>query len=222
MRLYCVRNERDPEVGGEVAFFQTCSMRLNHPNDELGSGLLLCLPQVVVHEMDSASPMMPPAVWADATKFHRWKQEHLKQRRTGGTSVDKSVLGELNNSVCGSPDEYVPQFPEVVSRSPIPLRRNSSRDNSIDSGVANRGSSRDGFAQSSYQQQTEKMGAKRSPAQMRQDEEQEMISLFLHDRNLEVIAIVEGTDAATGEYRVSSPNRLLDCLCMTLILLVLL
>jgi hypothetical protein len=38
-------------------------MRLNHPNDELGSMLLLLLPQLVVHEIDAASPLMPPPYW---------------------------------------------------------------------------------------------------------------------------------------------------------------
>lgn len=34
-------------------YMQTSSMRLNHPNDELGSMLLLMTPQVVVHEIDA-------------------------------------------------------------------------------------------------------------------------------------------------------------------------
>jgi len=33
-------------------FKQSCTMRLNHPNDELGSMLLLMTPQMVVHELD--------------------------------------------------------------------------------------------------------------------------------------------------------------------------
>lgn len=44
-------------------YIQTCSMRLNHPNDELGGMLLLMMPQVVVHELDSTSPLMPPPIW---------------------------------------------------------------------------------------------------------------------------------------------------------------
>lgn len=44
-------------------FVQSCTMRLNHPNDELGAMLLLMLPQVVVHELDVASPLMPPPLW---------------------------------------------------------------------------------------------------------------------------------------------------------------
>lgn len=35
------------------SYMQTCAMRLNHPNDELGGMLLLMTPQVVVHEIDA-------------------------------------------------------------------------------------------------------------------------------------------------------------------------
>jgi hypothetical protein len=35
------------------SYMQTCGMRLNHPNDELGGMLLLMTPQVVVHEVDA-------------------------------------------------------------------------------------------------------------------------------------------------------------------------
>ena len=34
------------------SYMQTCSMRLNHPNDALGGMLLLMTPQVIVHELD--------------------------------------------------------------------------------------------------------------------------------------------------------------------------
>jgi hypothetical protein len=74
VRLYLVKRENDSHASkgksrtnessqGTESFIQTCSMRLNHPNDELGSMLLLMMPQVVVHELDSSSPLMPPPVW---------------------------------------------------------------------------------------------------------------------------------------------------------------
>jgi len=40
--------------------FQTRSMRLQHPDDELGGMLLLALPQLVVHRIDAWSPLCPP------------------------------------------------------------------------------------------------------------------------------------------------------------------
>ena len=55
--------------------FQTCKMRLNYPNDELGGMLIMCLPQVVVHEIDIWSPLMPPPTWRsckDPNKVYKW------------------------------------------------------------------------------------------------------------------------------------------------------
>ena len=46
--------------------FQTCTMRLIHPNDSTGSQLLPVLPQIVVHEIDTWSPLLPPPVWMSA------------------------------------------------------------------------------------------------------------------------------------------------------------
>jgi hypothetical protein len=36
---------------------QSFVMRLNHPNDDLGSRILLNVPQVIVHAMDAHSPL---------------------------------------------------------------------------------------------------------------------------------------------------------------------
>lgn len=55
IRLYSVRHA---ETGSGIAF-QTRAMRLQHPDDELGAMLLLALPQVVVHRIDSSSPFWP-------------------------------------------------------------------------------------------------------------------------------------------------------------------
>ena len=48
-------------------YVQCCTMRLSHPNDELGGMLLLMTPQVVVHEIDAYSPLMPPPMWLPNT-----------------------------------------------------------------------------------------------------------------------------------------------------------
>lgn len=65
VRLYTVKYEPLPlEMGaypgskaaGPICC-QTYAMRLAHPNDDLGSKLLLSTPQVVVHEVDGHSPM---------------------------------------------------------------------------------------------------------------------------------------------------------------------
>lgn len=63
VRLYIVRKEVDRSGEYPHPYLHTSSMRLNHPNDELGSMLLLMVPQIVVHELDISSPLMPPPVW---------------------------------------------------------------------------------------------------------------------------------------------------------------
>ena len=57
-------NEHD--VGNNIqgmTYYQTCPLRISQPNDERGAMLLLCLPQVVVHELNECSPLMPPKTW---------------------------------------------------------------------------------------------------------------------------------------------------------------
>ena len=65
---------------GSVTHFQTCKMRLNFPNDELGGLLILCLPQMIVHEVDAWSPLMPPPIWRSLTdgKIHKWAPSFCK------------------------------------------------------------------------------------------------------------------------------------------------
>ncbi len=107
-----------------VHFIQTCSLRLNHPNDELGGMLLLMLPQVVVHEIDDQSPLMPPSQW-----FANLDDQEVNWR--------------------------------------------------------------------SATHRTASPGAEEGGA-ARYEEEKAMVSHFLQDRQVEIIAVVEGTDATTG------------------------
>lgn len=55
VRLYCVQHS---DTGSGVAF-QLRTMRLQHPDDELGGTLLLALPQLIVHRIDQWSPLCP-------------------------------------------------------------------------------------------------------------------------------------------------------------------
>ncbi|CAN0248728.1 unnamed protein product, partial [Scytosiphon promiscuus] len=56
----------------DQVFFQSHSMRLQHPDDELGGNLLLVLPQTVVHRIDAWSPMMPPPRWNSSHGPVQW------------------------------------------------------------------------------------------------------------------------------------------------------
>mmetsp|Transcript_11599 Transcript_11599/g.27902 ORF Transcript_11599/g.27902 Transcript_11599/m.27902 type:complete len:464 (+) Transcript_11599:150-1541(+) len=88
VRCYCVKHERLPmsastntaiQCDSDVAtnenptsaainttHFVSRQMKLKHPDEEYGSHLWMGLPQVIVHRMDSQSPLVPPSpTWYD-------------------------------------------------------------------------------------------------------------------------------------------------------------
>ena len=177
VRLYLIRHNRDPVVRGQVSFFQTCAMRLNHPNDELGGMLLLCLPQLVVHEIDLWSPLYPPPLWASEGELHRWvppahrnliDQENGGKTTEGGLRDSSTDRGPRQGELCGTE-----AFPAVKART-------------------NEGPSHSPFRSQRPPPPPEPLAgdAKR--------EEKRMVQAFMQDRRIEVVAIVEGTDATTG------------------------
>jgi potassium inwardly-rectifying channel subfamily J len=65
VRCYAIKHDvnragdgTDPCVDPPI-FFQTCNMRLNHPDDEVSGSLFLALPATVVHHIDTSSPLVP-------------------------------------------------------------------------------------------------------------------------------------------------------------------
>ena len=59
-------DSKDPPI-----FFQTCYMRLTHPDDEINADLFLALPANVVHTIDTSSPLCPPELRSRRTGFPR-------------------------------------------------------------------------------------------------------------------------------------------------------
>jgi len=66
VRCYAVNSESD---GLSKALFQTRHMRLQNPNDDLGSVLFLSIPSNVVHAIDNWSPLMPPELEREHWEF---------------------------------------------------------------------------------------------------------------------------------------------------------
>lgn len=80
IRVYCLKHERLPlnlsysngetvdrvrEI--ETTHFVARHMMLLHPDEMVGSHVLMSLPQVIVHRLDERSPLVPPRpVWYDA------------------------------------------------------------------------------------------------------------------------------------------------------------
>ena len=67
VRAYCVRHERNVEADGtvETTHFVTKPMKLVH--EEMGSHIMMSLPQVLVHRMDDESPLVSTGSWYDAS-----------------------------------------------------------------------------------------------------------------------------------------------------------
>ena len=115
VRLYCIRNNilNDESIYNNndetieniskrenkknYTNFQTCHMRLNHPNDELGGMLLLCLPQTIVHEIDIGSPLMPPPKWysSEDSKIYEW-MPYVKNNNTEFTDFPDIIIRSSN------------------------------------------------------------------------------------------------------------------------------
>ena len=75
-------------------YVQSCSMRLSHPSDELGAMVLLMTPQVIVHEIDAQSPLMPPPMWLpnDPSLFTgRSRSSDNRLNNTGSLDGDGAV-----------------------------------------------------------------------------------------------------------------------------------
>jgi hypothetical protein len=116
IRCYAVRHDRtlplrpDGSVNNdaepETVHYQTHNMRLQHPDDELGSQLLLVLPQVVVHRIEAWSPLMPPPRWVSEhglvtwglhpdTEYRRAPWEHRPSGHHRTTSMESEGLPEV-------------------------------------------------------------------------------------------------------------------------------
>lgn len=99
----------------KYTYLQTCNMRLSHPDDSLGGMLLLMLPQLVVHELDATSPLMPPPYWIarTASNIAGKKMKMTKKKLVGG--------GGMYEEIRWSPPCY--RHLQVPSQSPYSSKR---------------------------------------------------------------------------------------------------
>lgn len=139
VRLYCVRHEReqkDNQVSGieshsekksdnmrndniDTCHFQTHMMRTQHPDDSLGAYLLMALPNVVVHGLDSSSPLVPPKSWVDEKgEWHNWNGKAYDAsfptplKRSCDTEMGETVLTNTDPFVSGMEQEEIAKFME--------------------------------------------------------------------------------------------------------------
>lgn len=221
--------------------FQTTSLRLNHPNDDLGSMLLMCLPQVVVHEIDASSSLMPPPRWQETLPLmekeapieHRWAPPAYQYAETemhkdgdGRISYEPAILNNLGFPSVNQKNPYNFVNSRELLLSGMEQMRHGERVHSKAVNnyaeyfndppprsdfyeVKGKGkAAADKGNQASREKEDSEDGARgkkrRHPAGVYDDEtesqqeERRMIQTYMRDRRMEVVAIVEGMDAATG------------------------
>lgn len=88
-------------------FVRTDAMRVDRPDETLGGMLLMCLPSVVIHAIDLASPLLPRAM----------QHAHALTPRA---SAKGSGSGALSGLALGSEGSHLPDSPRSTS-SPRPL-----------------------------------------------------------------------------------------------------
>lgn len=239
-----------------ITNFQTCKMRLNYPDDELGGMLIMCLPQVVVHELDCGSPLMPPPLWRSCKcpeNSFRWEPRVFNEESDHESAHQDSLSNRKRSAKkrCSKSHTHnTLKFPNVAQRSrpskPVidldpyktDLKNGEAKDNITV--VPHRTTSQrhpipiESFEIShedcteqteSYpsihghlnkpllSQPKEKSSSSSSEGITRlipkestimnferggPEEEKNMIALFMADRKMEIMAIVEGIDATTG------------------------
>ena len=229
VRLYVVKKEPQTQSHGGAGaraghtdtaapktrnFFQISHMHLNHPNDDLGGMLFMCLPQVVVHELDASSPLMPPPVWEEkrdvsaATAGPAQASRPVKRQWRPPTYDFAATKGARGGTGAGGVDgEYDKQvlselaFPSVSVRNP-----HAAAGGAAAAGATDESSGLDEYAAffcgsgAAHAQYGCASGADvvAGTETSRQWEETRMVQSYMADRCMEVIAVVEGVDSATG------------------------
>lgn len=203
VRVYVIKHEIDPVISQTssyskkndidtieekyTSYFQTCTMRLSHPNDELGGMLLLCLPQLIVHEMNPTSPLVPPPIWYSSTDktIHKYdsgqymEPDKQSNRHQFDTNDNNNSTDKFNNM-------YFPN--------------NNRKDdfNGIDRKHETSNGMKD-FLKTVYNSSALHTNENYNyRVRSKLEQEKIMTQLFMHDRRVEIVAIVEGVDAASG------------------------
>ncbi|CAJ1940232.1 unnamed protein product [Cylindrotheca closterium] len=120
VRCYCVKHERWPlsatnntiELNPDAAtndnpnssteinttYFVSRQMKLKHPDEEYGSHLWMGLPQVIVHRMDSQSPLVPSS--------QTWYDEQGMEHSTPSMSPQEDEEQGSNTTIANSLEDF--------------------------------------------------------------------------------------------------------------------
>lgn len=200
IRVFAVRHERD-EHG--AAYYQAHRMQLRRPRDDMGGMLLMALPQLVVHKLDAASPLVPAETWISARGPRAWRGlapnvppspsfgEGARPKYTRGDSSRTNAAAIPSPHKCDPPPK--PRMhrrrPSVESRMFAPFTASASH------------VSDEAFEDESDSAPATPPAPPPRPAQNCGAEDSEFraeLNSFFFDRDVEIVAIVEGSDEITS------------------------
>mmetsp|Transcript_27365 Transcript_27365/g.94592 ORF Transcript_27365/g.94592 Transcript_27365/m.94592 type:complete len:502 (+) Transcript_27365:92-1597(+) len=113
VRVFAVRHERDAHG---TAYYQAHRLTLRRPNDATGGMLLMALPQLVVHRLDAASPLVPGTTWMARDGLRTW----------AGLAAPPETEPPRPNFAATTPRTNSPQKRRGRT-SPVPTHRHSRR-----------------------------------------------------------------------------------------------
>lgn len=172
VRMYAIRRDVDPgslhtdPPSLVVTHFQTVTMRLTSPSS---GQLMLWTPQVIIHELNCFSPLMPPPLWVSTRGEEvRWTppafgrcydepphiSDILEHTPTTSRLSDFLVPGHVAYEDCSPPQIHPLENRSLVEMFNVELEGHRA--------------------------------------------EREMVKRFMTDRRLEVIVVVEGVDETSG------------------------
>jgi hypothetical protein len=113
-------NINPSQVRIETSHFVSRQIRLHQPDDRYGSQVWMGLPQVIVHRIDEASPLMPPSpVWYDSQGMAHnfYPSTSAQQARTTSKAATTSLFSSANKRGLFPQELFDPPAPSESSSS---------------------------------------------------------------------------------------------------------
>jgi Inward rectifier potassium channel C-terminal domain/Inward rectifier potassium channel transmembrane domain len=103
VRCYCMKHERFLSSQGNLQTFPfvTRQLPLHYPDDRIGSHILMSVPQVIVHHIDTSSPLLPKDMWYDRDSCSHSKE--YRQRYHQDRQLEVIILIEGVDALTGQP-----------------------------------------------------------------------------------------------------------------------
>ncbi|GBG29156.1 Inward rectifier potassium channel 2 [Hondaea fermentalgiana] len=173
VRCYALSRHRCAD-GSPLMYFRSDTMRLVKPDDELGGMLFMAFPSVVVHNLDTFSPLRPSTKPStDATAPNASRQNVFPGVLQRDCDIENGSRDLVHDAE--TPLSHGNQEPEVKSPASQPSQMGASLS------ASSLSSSASGPVLSAY------------------EAEEEALKQYMIDHRVEIICMVEGIDAVTSD-----------------------